>query len=128
MMNDECRMMRAGSGRQIGAMLLVMFIGILAIPGRAWGQATMNFAITNSDGTPYSGPLWIYPIRWQNTSAPILADGSFFIGGVVSRIALTNSLGSAPLMQGPYFASNSVAQFTFATPLSIGTFNAASNV
>ena len=83
------------------------------IPG-AMGQtntpagALVTFAITNSDATPYSGPLWVYPVGPGPAGTAILADGSFFITGVTKRIEVTNSLGSLRLMRGTYFASNSV--------------------
>ena len=101
------------------------------IPG-AMGQtntpagALVTFAITNSDATPYSGPLWVYSVGPGPAGTAILADGSFFITGVTKRIEVTNSLGSLRLMRGTYFASNSVMAYCLAVPLDSGTNNAAS--
>src|ERR1035438_10365867 len=97
----------------------------LCLPATA---ATMNFAITNSDTTPYNGPLMVYPIAWGSDLTPILADGSFFIAGVPERVEITNALGSAQVMRGPYFASNAVVAFCFSCPLDTGTYSAASNL
>jgi hypothetical protein len=101
------------------------------IPG-AMGQtntpagALVTFAITNSDATPYNGPLWVYTVGPGPEGRAILADGSFFITGVTKRIEVTNSLGSLRLMRGTYFASNSVMAYCLAVPLDSGTNNAAS--
>lgn len=94
----------------------------------AFGQATVNFAITNSDGTPFNGRLMVYPIGSQRGQAPVLADGSFLVRGVPERCEATNGLASGTFMRGSYFASNEAAAFCFAVPLDSGTFNAASNL
>ena len=88
--------------------------------------STVSFSITNSDTTAYEGPLMVYPIRLgREGMPPILADGSFFIGGVPTRVEMTNGLGTAALMRGPYFASNSVVTFCFPVPTDAGSYNAA---
>jgi hypothetical protein len=88
--------------------------------------STVSFSITNSDTTAYEGPLMVYPIRLgREGMPPILADGSFFIAGVPTRVEMTNGLGTASLMRGPYFASNSVVAFCFPVPTDTGSYNAA---
>jgi hypothetical protein len=109
----------------LGTLLLALFG--LAAPARGAIGATVRFAITNSDGTDYNGPLWVYTVGAGDGTRPILADGSFFIGSRPQRLQVTNSLGSATCMRGTYFASNSVIAYCFAVPLDTGSFNAASN-
>lgn len=108
---------------------LLVFLSLLALAAPA---ATVNFAITNSDTTPYNGLLWVYPVRWNsmgsNQAPGILADGSYMIGGVPSLVRMTNGTGSTQLMKGPYLSSNQVVYYSFSVPLNTGIYQAESNV
>src|ERR1035441_1461474 len=123
------RIFRLSPSKVFAALLCGLCVSAL-IP-RAMGQtntpagALVTFAITNSDATPYNGPLWVYSVGPGSKPSAILADGSFFITGITKRIEVTNALGSLRLMRGTYFASNSVMAYCLAVPLDSGTNNAA---
>lgn len=94
--------------------LLIFLLSVLSAQA-----ATIRFAITNSDLTPCTNTLRIFPI-----TTPIRVDGSWDIRGVSSRLPLTNGVAAIRIAQGNYYATNTGYYKLFAVPSGNGTYDA----
>lgn len=73
--------------------------------------ATIQFAVTNTDLTPFTNYLSIYPL-----ATPIYVGGTWSIRGQASRLPFTNGLSSIRLAQGNYLATNAGYYIAFTVP------------
>jgi len=73
--------------------------------------ATVQFAVTNTDLTPFTNYLSIYPL-----ATPIYVNGTWSIRGQASKLPFTNGIASINLLQGNYLATNYGYYIAFTVP------------